>query len=72
MSETILVRGARQLLTLRGPSVPRRGAALRPGALERLGHEIGHLDGWGQGLYAGMRKEYVVDMLTARDLGTLP
>ncbi len=29
MSETILVRGARQLLTLRGPSAPRRGAALR-------------------------------------------
>jgi imidazolonepropionase len=29
MSKTILVRGARQLLTLRGPAGPRRGAALR-------------------------------------------
>ena len=29
MKDTILVRGARQLLTLRGPSGPRRGGALR-------------------------------------------
>lgn len=29
MSETLLVRGARQLLTLRGPAGPRRGTALR-------------------------------------------
>jgi len=29
MTRTILVRGARQLLTLRGPAGPRRGAALR-------------------------------------------
>ena len=29
MKDTILVRGARQLLTLRGPSGPRRGEALR-------------------------------------------
>jgi imidazolonepropionase len=29
MKDAILIRGARQLLTLRGPSVPRRGTALR-------------------------------------------
>jgi imidazolonepropionase len=29
VEETIVVRGARQLLTLRGPAGPRRGSALR-------------------------------------------
>lgn len=37
MSKTLLVRGARQLLTLRGPTGPRRGASLRDLAIIESG-----------------------------------
>ena len=37
MSGTLLVRGARQLITLRGPAEPRRGAALKELSIIRDG-----------------------------------